>query len=161
MSALLLIKWHSPRFKVASLVSMCQCWRHFVEASPSAGHVLWARRFSWKFCTLSDWLPDLLVLYLLRISFTPWHEAAIEQLQNYISSVWATCKNALITLDFLISYSYFVCHLSYSSRWLLWLFKWLFIKNYRFNHCLSVYIFSSELVCHKIVKCNMMWIQFI
>ena len=29
------------------------------------------------------------------------------------------------------------------------------------NHCLSVYIFFSELVCHKIVKCNEMWIKFI
>ena len=163
MSALLLlVKWHSLWFKVALLVSMCQRWRDFVlEASPSAGHVLSARRFAWKFCTLEWLIAWTSSLVYFEDFIHPWHEAAIEQLQNYISRVWATCKNALITLDFLISYSYFVCHLSYSSRWLLWLFKWLFIKNYRFNHCLSVYIFSSELVCHKIVKCNMMWIQFI
>jgi len=129
-----------------------------------SGHVLPARRLSWKFLH-SEWLiarSSSLVsfedfVHPLTLSC---HRATAEL---YNSSVWATtCKNALITSDILISYySYFVCHLSYSSRWLLWLFKWLFIKNYRFNHCLSVYIFSSELVCHKIVKCNMMWIQFI
>ena len=74
MSALLLIKWHSWWFEAALIVSMCQRWRDFaLEASPSLVMSFQPEDFPESFCTLSDRLPDLLVLYLLRILFTPWH----------------------------------------------------------------------------------------
>jgi len=36
------------------------------------------------------------------------------------------------------------------------IFQVIVYQELSVDHCLSVYIFSSELVCHKIVKCNMM-----